>query len=60
MGLFFDFFSQPEATAARWAKLLDLPAGPILSLDDGQKITFEAGDGGLTDGHSGRSLRPIG
>jgi hypothetical protein len=40
---------EPEATAARWARLLDQPADPTLSLDDGQKITFEAGDGGLTE-----------
>jgi hypothetical protein len=39
----------PEATAARWGQLLDLPAGPTLTLDGGQQITFEPGDGGLTE-----------
>jgi hypothetical protein len=39
----------PEATAARWAKLLDLPAGLAMTLDEGQEITFEVGDAGLTE-----------
>jgi glyoxalase-like protein len=39
----------PEATGDRWARLLDLPAGNPLTLDGGQQIAFEAGDGGLTE-----------
>jgi hypothetical protein len=39
----------PDATATRWAQLLDLPAGPTLTLERGQEITFESGDGGLTE-----------
>jgi hypothetical protein len=39
----------PEQTAARWARLLDRPAGPVLALDGGQEIAFEPGDGGLTE-----------
>jgi hypothetical protein len=39
----------PEATAARWAQVLGVPAGLTLTLDDGQEIKFEAGDAGLAE-----------
>jgi hypothetical protein len=39
----------PEAAAARWARLLGLTPGPVLALGDGQEIAFVSGDGGLTE-----------
>jgi hypothetical protein len=39
----------PDATASRWARLLNLPPGSPLTLDGGQQIAFEAGAGGLTE-----------
>jgi glyoxalase-like protein len=39
----------PEKTAARWARVLDVPSGPVLTLDDGQEIAFEAAEGGLME-----------
>jgi hypothetical protein len=39
----------PQATAARWAEVLDVAPGETLALDEGQQITFAPGDGGLTE-----------
>jgi hypothetical protein len=39
----------PEATATRWARLLDVSLAPVLTLAAGQQVTFEEGDGGLVE-----------
>jgi hypothetical protein len=39
--------AEPETVAERWAQVLGVPPAPVLALDGGQHVAFEAGDEGL-------------